>query len=115
VDYLYRYYNLYGNGGFKRMLNEGFFLRECVTSIICLQLQLWGTTCIYTGSVPSITGISGNDWTDQITGAHVYCTDDSTVQSVGTSTASDGQMSPAICWSVRLQMNCAWLLNSSRA
>src|SRR6187549_4031963 len=23
-DYLYRYYNRYGNGGFKRMLNEGF-------------------------------------------------------------------------------------------
>ena len=23
-DYLYRYYNMYGGGGFKRMLNEGF-------------------------------------------------------------------------------------------
>jgi hypothetical protein len=44
--------------------------------------------------VPAITGISGNDWTEQLTGAHVYCTDDSTVQSVGINSSPDGKMSP---------------------
>ena len=31
---------------------------------------------------------------DQLTGAHVYCTEDSTVQSVGVDYAPDGKMSP---------------------
>jgi predicted AlkP superfamily pyrophosphatase or phosphodiesterase len=43
------------------------------------------------GSVPSINGITGNDWTDQLTGAHVYCTDDSMVQSVGVNATADGK------------------------
>jgi predicted AlkP superfamily pyrophosphatase or phosphodiesterase len=39
-DYLYRFYNRYENGGFKRMLNEGF---SCENA--------------YINYVPSVTGI----------------------------------------------------------
>jgi predicted AlkP superfamily pyrophosphatase or phosphodiesterase len=92
-DYLYRYYNMYGNSGFKRLLNEGFSCENTYINYLPSTTAV-GHTCIFTGSVPSITGISGNDWVDQLTGAHVYCTDDSTVQSVGASTAPDGKMSP---------------------
>jgi predicted AlkP superfamily pyrophosphatase or phosphodiesterase len=92
-DYLYRYYNMYGNGGFKRMLNEGFSCENTYINYLPSTTAV-GHTCIFTGSVPSITGISGNDWTEQLTGAHVYCTDDSTVQSVGVSASPDGKMSP---------------------
>ena len=75
------------------MLNEGFSCENAYINYLPSTTAV-GHTCIFTGSVPSITGISGNDWTDQLTGAHVYCTDDSTVQSVGASTAPDGKMSP---------------------
>jgi len=92
-DYLYRYYNMYGNGGFKRMLNEGFSCENTYINYLPSYTAV-GHTCIYTGSVPAITGISGNDWTEQLTGAHVYCTDDSTVHSVGVSASADGKMSP---------------------
>lgn len=92
-DYLYRYYNRYGEGGFKRLLNEGFSCENTYINYLP-SFTAVGHTCIYTGSVPSITGISGNDWTEQLTGAHVYCTDDSTVQSVGVSASIDGKMSP---------------------
>jgi Type I phosphodiesterase / nucleotide pyrophosphatase len=92
-DYLYRYYNMYGNGGFKRMLNEGFSCENTYINYLPSTTAV-GHTCIFTGSVPSITGISGNDWTEQFTGAHVYCTDDSTVQSVGVNASPDGKMSP---------------------
>ena len=92
-DYLYRYYNIYGDGGFKRMLNEGFSCENTYINYLPSTTAV-GHTCIYTGSVPSITGISGNDWTEQLTGVHVYCTDDSTVQPVGVNSSPDGKMSP---------------------
>jgi len=92
-DYLYRYYGMYGNGGFKRMLNEGFSCENTYINYLPSVTAI-GHSCIFTGSVPSISGIAGNDWTEQLTGAHVYCTDDSTVQSVGVSASPDGKMSP---------------------
>jgi len=92
-DYLYRYYNMYGTGGFKRLLNEGFSCENTYINYLPSTTAV-GHTCIYTGSVPAITGISGNDWTEELTGTHVYCTDDSTVQSVGINSSPDGKMSP---------------------
>ena len=92
-DYLYRYYNMYGDGGFKRLLNEGFSCENAYINYLPSTTAV-GHSSIYTGSVPSITGISGNDWTEQLTGAHVYCTDDSTVNSVGVGASPDGKMSP---------------------
>jgi predicted AlkP superfamily pyrophosphatase or phosphodiesterase len=92
-DYLYRYYAMYGEGGFKRLLKEGFSCENTYINYLPSTTAV-GHTCIYTGSVPSITGISGNDWTEGFTGVHAYCTDDSTVQSVGVTGSPDGKMSP---------------------
>jgi predicted AlkP superfamily pyrophosphatase or phosphodiesterase len=93
-DYLYRFFDLYKpTGGFKRLLNEGFscnntFVPYLPTVTAC------GHTCIYTGSVPAIHGITGNNWFDNNLQKMVYCVDDKTVQTVGSSTADVGQMSP---------------------
>jgi predicted AlkP superfamily pyrophosphatase or phosphodiesterase len=92
-DYLYRYYNRYGEGGFKRLLNEGFSCENTLINYLPSYTAV-GHTCIFTGSVPSIHGIAGNNWTEQLSGAKVYCTDDSTVQSVGAPPSAGGQMSP---------------------
>ncbi|MBW8686091.1 alkaline phosphatase PafA [Chitinophaga rhizophila] len=91
-DYLYRYYDRYEGGGFKRMLGEGF---SCENTFITHlpSFTAVGHSTIYTGSVPAIHGITGNDWTDQVTGRHWYCTEDTTVQPVGTTTDA-GKMSP---------------------
>ncbi|RFZ93046.1 alkaline phosphatase family protein [Mucilaginibacter conchicola] len=91
-DYLYRYYDRYQTGGFKRMLNEGFTCENTLIPYIPT-VTAAGHTCIYTGSVPSIHGIAGNDFIIQATGKSVYCTDDSTVVAVG-STSKAGKMSP---------------------
>ncbi|MBE5320969.1 alkaline phosphatase family protein [Pedobacter sp. MR2016-19] len=92
-DYLYRYYNRYSNGGFKRLINEGFsventFIPYTPTYTAC------GHTCIYTGSVPAVHGIIGNDWYDPETKKSVYCTEDSSVSTVGSTPSSEGNMSP---------------------
>lgn len=91
-DYLYRYYDRYGEGGFKRLLNDGFSCENTLINYLPSYTAV-GHTVIFTGSVPAIDGIVGNDWVDQLTGKSQYCTEDSTVQSVGTS-GKAGQMSP---------------------
>lgn len=91
-DYLYRYYDRYGNGGFKRLINEGFSCENTFINYLPSVTAI-GHTTIFTGAVPAISGIAGNDWIDQLTGKAMYCTGDSTVQSVGT-TSKAGEMSP---------------------
>jgi len=92
-DYLYRYNALYkSNGGFKRFLNQGF---TCENTFIPYTptVTAAGHTCIYTGSVPGIHGITGNEWYDKLLKRDVYCAEDTTVQTVGSNT-DEGKMSP---------------------
>ena len=100
-DFLYKYQAKYGNGGFKRLLNEGYSFNNVMIDYIPTVTAL-GHTSIYTGSVPSIHGIAGNDWTDKETGKNVYCTTDETVNAVGTEAKKIGQHSPRNLWSTTI-------------
>lgn len=91
-DYLYRYYDRYGEGGFKRLLNQGFSVNNTFINYLPSYTAV-GHSSIFTGSVPAFHGITGNNWIDQNTGKSVYCTDDSTVTGVG-SDSKAGKMSP---------------------
>jgi predicted AlkP superfamily pyrophosphatase or phosphodiesterase len=99
-DYLYRFKDLYGANGFKRMLAQGF---SCENTLIPYMPTYTapGHTCIYTGSVPAVHGIVGNNWFDKTTGKIVYCTDDSTVQTVGSNSVA-GKMSPVNMWATTI-------------
>ncbi|MBC7758855.1 MAG: alkaline phosphatase family protein [Phormidesmis sp. FL-bin-119] len=92
-DFLYRFYERYGSGGFKRMLNEGFSAENTYINYLP-SVTGAGHSSVYTGSVPAIHGIAGNDFIIQATGKTVYCTEDSTVSTVGSSTVDAGRMSP---------------------
>ncbi|MHA4845787.1 alkaline phosphatase PafA [Flavitalea antarctica] len=92
-DYLYRYYDRYAaNGAFKKFLNQGF---SCENALIPYTptITACGHTCIYTGSVPAIHGITGNGWWDREMSRSVYCTEDKDVKTVG-ATGNAGEMSP---------------------
>jgi len=109
-DYLYRYYDRYApDGGFKRFLNQGFSCENTLVPYVPT-ITACGHTCIYTGSVPAIHGIVGNNWWDNELRRNVYCTEDKTVKSVG-STGANGEMSPrnmlttTICDELRLATN----------
>lgn len=95
-DYLYRYHDLYSDNGFNRLINNGF---NCDNTMIPYvpSYTAPGHTCIYTGSVPSVHGIVGNDWYDRATKKNVYCTADSTVNTIG-SLSVQGKMSPQNLW-----------------
>jgi predicted AlkP superfamily pyrophosphatase or phosphodiesterase len=109
-DYLYRYYDRYDpNGGFKRLINQGF---SCDNTLIpySAAITACGHTSIYTGSVPAINGITGNTWFDYDSSKGVYCVADDYVTPVGTS-SDNGKMSPrrllttTICDELRLATN----------
>lgn len=97
-DYLYRYYARYGEGGFKRLLGEGFSCENtCIPYIP--SVTAIGHASIYTGSVPSIHGIAGNNFV--VDGNIAYCTDDETVAPVG-SDSKAGKMSPRNMWTTTI-------------
>jgi predicted AlkP superfamily pyrophosphatase or phosphodiesterase len=92
-DYLYRYYDKYVEGGLKRFMNEGFNCRNNHYSY-ALTVTAAGHASVYTGSVPAVNGIIGNEWYDQFKSKGVYCVEDSTVKTVGSTNVTVGKMSP---------------------
>ena len=91
-DYLYRYADRWAAGGFKRLMQEGFSCEQTFVNYIPTYTAP-GHACIWTGSIPAIHGIAGNDWIDRATGKAVYCVEDKSVSGVGGSKRA-GQMSP---------------------
>jgi predicted AlkP superfamily pyrophosphatase or phosphodiesterase len=91
-DYLTRFWNQYGDGGFKRMVNDGF---NCKNNHFNYAPTVTGAghASVYTGTTPSVHGIIGNDWYDKYADESVYCAGDPDYISVGT-TSNAGKMSP---------------------
>ena len=89
-DFLYRYYSKYGGGGFKRMLDQGFSA-ENTRIPYALSVTAAGHASIYTGSVPALNGIVGNEWFDRSQDRYVYCVEDNDATLVG---AEGEAMSP---------------------
>lgn len=91
-DYIYRYWNKYGNGGFKKIVNEGYFYKNAHYNYVPTYTGP-GHASIYTGTSPATHGIISNDWFVKETNTMTYCTDDNSVKTVG-SDSKAGLMSP---------------------
>ncbi|MEO0525735.1 MAG: alkaline phosphatase PafA [Bacteroidota bacterium] len=91
-DYLTRFWNHYGDGGFKRLVNKGFNCKNNYFNYAPTSTGP-GHTSIYTGTTPSVHGIIGNAWYDKAKDTLVYCAGDANYESVGT-TSDGGKMSP---------------------
>ena len=91
-DFLYRYWSKYSEGGFKRMLREGFSFENCNYSYYPTYTGP-GHASIYTGTTPAMHGIVGNNWYEKASNKKMYCTQDDSVTSIGGS-EKEGKMSP---------------------
>ncbi len=89
-DYLYYYYEDYGNDGIKRLLREGFSCENTMITHVPTVTAI-GHSSVYTGSVPYFTGIAGNGF--MIDSKPVSSCDDMSVDGVGTS-GKAGHRSP---------------------
>ena len=95
-DYLYNLQPYLGNGGFKRLMQRGY---NCDQTYINYLPSYTGPghACIYTGTVPAIHGIAGNDWIERKTGGHMYVVYDADAKPLGGSVYA-GRMSPRNLW-----------------
>jgi predicted AlkP superfamily pyrophosphatase or phosphodiesterase len=91
-EYLYRFDSRMGNGGFKRMINEGFMVKNGHYNYVPT-ITGPGHASVYTGSTPAIHGIIGNDWYDKNTGERINCVGDPKQKVVGVA-EGNGDVSP---------------------
>jgi len=63
-EYLYRYYDKFGNDGFKRIMKEGFVNKNTHYNYIPTKTAP-GHASVYTGTTPAVHGIIGNSWYDR--------------------------------------------------
>lgn len=93
-EYLMRYWNDFSEGGFKRLVNEGFSFNNHHFGYVPTFTGP-GHASIFTGTTPAHHGIIANDWYDRKAGKMVYCASapDPEVKGVGTEN-SGGNMSP---------------------
>ncbi|WP_298495170.1 alkaline phosphatase PafA [uncultured Algibacter sp.] len=91
-DYLTRFNDKYGEGGFKRMMNEGFNCKNNHYNYVPTYTGP-GHASIYTGTTPKYHGIISNNWYDKEIKAMVYCAQDDSVLAVGSDSKLE-RMSP---------------------
>ncbi|MGO1584393.1 alkaline phosphatase PafA [Mesonia sp.] len=92
-DYLTRFWDHYGEDGFKKLVDEGFTCKNNHYNYVPTYTAP-GHTSIYTGTSPKNHGIISNSWYDKVSKKYVYCTEDGEQTSVGTEDVA-GQMSPS--------------------
>jgi len=82
-DFLYRYWDQYSEGGFKRLVNEGFSCENHHYSYVPTKTGP-GHASIYSGTTPSVHGVIANDWWVKTEKRMTNCVEDTSVSSVGT-------------------------------
>ena len=91
-DILNRFWNHFGDQGFKRMVNEGFTCENHHLNHGSIGTGP-GHASIYTGTVPASHGIIGDQWFDSEMGAMLNSVVDDGFQTVGSSSL-EGKRSP---------------------
>jgi predicted AlkP superfamily pyrophosphatase or phosphodiesterase len=93
-DMLPRYYNRFGPGGFRRLLDQGvYFANAHYTSANTFTAS--GHAVLSTGADTAEHGMVANEWYNRETGTTQYCTADSRYPILGDTGKSGAGMSPA--------------------
>lgn len=91
-EYLYRFENKFGEGGFKRLVGKGFMLTNAHYNYVPTYTGP-GHASVYSGTTPSVHGIIGNDWWDKGIKKSVNCVEDDRHKPVG-NPEGNGDVSP---------------------
>jgi predicted AlkP superfamily pyrophosphatase or phosphodiesterase len=81
-EYLYRFEKHYGEDGFKRLMKDGFEVKNGHYDYIPTYTGP-GHASVYTGTTPRTHGIISNSWYNRELKGMMYCAGDSTVTAVG--------------------------------
>ena len=92
-EYLDRFYDRFGDGGFRRMMQEGFDVRNGHYNYFPTVTGP-GHASVYTGTTPAVHGIISNSWYDRKAKKSVNCVEDSAWKPVG-NPEGNGDVSPS--------------------
>ena len=99
-DYIYRFWDHFSNNGFKKLIKEGHFYRNCQFGYVPTYTGP-GHASIFTGTTPSVHGIIANDWFDKKSQQYIYCAGDGEMHTICNCNdknidiqSKDGKMSP---------------------
>jgi len=106
-DYLMRWDELFGEGGFHRLEKDGAWFQNCHYPYANTVTGA-GHASILTGCLPMTHGIVANEWYDRTTGEEVYCATSSRAeQGPRRRTLAQGSK---LCASRRSQTGCLLLV-----
>src|SRR5262245_7162196 len=88
-DYLTRFEDQFGEGGFKRLLNGGAVFTNA-NYIHVPTYTACGHATFMSGSTPALDGIIGNEWFDRESGKRITSVTDAKVKLLGGREGADG-------------------------
>lgn len=91
-DFIQKYWDKFGEGGFKRLLNEGSNCKNANFNYLFTQTSV-GQATIATGTTPSYHGIVSEEWYARLKDKTINCVADDKEKTVGGSFDA-GRMSP---------------------
>lgn len=91
-EYLLRYHPKFGNDGFRRLMSDGYMLKNAHYNYVPTYTGP-GHASIYTGTTPAIHGIIGNDWYEKVSGKMVNCVEDNRFDGAGAPSVN-GKVAP---------------------
>lgn len=91
-EFLFRFLPKYGAGGFRRLMDDGFMLKNGHYNF-APTVTGPGHASVYTGTTPAVHGIIGNEWYDKDVKKQVNCVEDARYAAVG-SDGGKGDVSP---------------------
>jgi len=91
-DYVKRYWNKFGENGFRKLYTRG---AVCTNVQLKQHIQNYasGTATLFTGVYPATHGIINKNWFDKLEGKEMECTEDMNQTTMGSNTNS-GNCSP---------------------
>lgn len=87
-EYLYRFADGFTEGGFKRLMREGFINHNTHYNYVPTYTGP-GHASVYSGATPATHGIVGNYWYSREQNSEVYCVSDTTTRVVGSTSAGN--------------------------
>ncbi|MDY8134505.1 alkaline phosphatase PafA [Aquimarina sp. 2201CG5-10] len=91
-DYITRFYDRFSNGGFKRMIREGYNCKNNHFNYVPTFTGP-GHASVFTGTTPQNHGVISNNWYNKFEEKIVYCASDTSVKAVGSDSELE-RMSP---------------------
>ncbi len=81
AEYLYRFQDNYTENGFKRLIREGFHVKNIHYNYVPTSTGP-GHASIYTGTTPTNHGVIANYWYSKKLKRNIYCAEDTLVQTI---------------------------------